>query len=900
MNNPKKVLIIGSGPIVIGQAAEFDYSGTQALLACREEGIKTIVVNSNPATIQTDREIADVIYIEPLTVPFLEKIIAKEKPDGLIVTVGGQTGLNLATELDRHGILKKFHVRVLGTDIEAIRLSEDRGKFRNLMESIGQPVLPSQAVTSISEGLDAVKTLGFPVLLRSAYNLGGTGSGIAYNHKELVEKMEQGLRTSLSHQVLIEKSVIGWGEFEYEVIRDDAGNKIIVCNMENMDPMGVHTGESIVVAPSQTLSDDDHQTLRTAAFEIVNALQIKGSCNVQFAFNDKTGEYYVIEVNPRLSRSSALASKATGYPIAKVATKIALGKKLPEIVNDITGKTAFFEPSLDYLVVKIPRWPYDKFPTLDKTIGVTMKSTGEIMAIGQTFEETMLKAIQSLEFKENFFEILQTLSKREIIDLLKVPNMQRLPAVFSAFHKNMTDEKISNLTQINPWFIAKLRNLSEHRASIRSDIRVFKMVDTCAGEFEALTPYFYSTHGIENEAQPLRGPKVIILGSGPIRIGQGIEFDYLTVHAVKALKEKGIKAIIINNNPETVSTDYSISDRLYFEPLTPEFVSKVIDNEKDGLLGIIPQFGGQTAINLVESLGANVKILGTDIEAIKDAEDRKKTAHIIRGLGLNMPKWQTASTKEGVMQKANSLRYPVLIRPSFVLGGEGMIIAKNQDELKLHVSRLSKDVFKKPILIDKFLEGALEIDVDFISDGKKTLSFILEQLEPAGIHSGDSSCMFPPKTLTMRQQERIREITHTISRAFNIVGIANIQYAVKNDKIYVLEINPRTSRTVPFLNKCLGISLAKLATDAMLGTPIPNLSLNRNGFVAIKSPVFSFEKLDGVSRTLGPLMKSTGEKMSIGKTLEEAILKIDTTEQSSKELQVYRLGSMGAPSNLPV
>ena len=869
-----KVLIIGSGPIVIGQAAEFDYSGTQACLAAKEEGVQTILVNSNPATIQTDPEIADLVYIEPLTVGSLEKIIAKEKPDGLIATVGGQTALNLAVKLDQKGILKKYQVKVLGTDITSIQLGEDRGKFKNCMEKINLPVPPSAVVKNVEDAQVFASQSGFPLVIRSAFNLGGTGSSIVKNLHELKKMVKNGLQTSIANEVLVEKSLIGWAELEYEIVRDNLGNIIMVCHMENIDPMGVHTGESIVVSPSQTLSDDDHQKLRAAAFSIVSALNIQGGCNIQFALNQKTGKYFVIEVNPRLSRSSALASKATGYPIARVATKIALGKSLPEITNDITGKTAFFEPALDYVVIKIPKWPDDKFTDMDTSIGITMKSTGEVMAIGRSFEEALLKAIDSFGIKEDFYTKYSLLPLSKIQKMLAFPNTQRLSAIFSAFSSGLSVSMIASLTKINPWFIHKMKNLYHNRENIKSDITVYKMVDTCAGEFKAITPYFYSTHGIENEATPLSGPKVIILGSGPIKIGQGIEFDYLTVHAIKALKEKGIKSIIINNNPETVSTDYAMSDRLYFEPLTKDFVLKVIDNEKDGLLGVLTQFGGQTAINLAEPLEeARVKILGTNSKSIELAEDREKTAKVINQLGYLMPEWTIARNKEELLEGAKKLGYSVLIRPSFVLAGEGMIIAKNIKEVTSYLSKLKASIFDNPVLIDTFLKNAKEIDLDFVSDGTHTASFILEQFEEAGIHSGDSSCVYPPQTLTVDEKGKIIEMAEKVSKAFGIVGIGNIQCALKGDKMYILEINPRASRTVPFLSKCIRFSLAKLATKIALGDSLPQSLPVKNGIVAIKRPVFSFDKLSGVSPILGPLMKSTGEVMFSAHSFQEVLEK---------------------------
>ncbi len=889
MKKIKTILVIGSGPIIIGQAAEFDYSGTQACLAAKEEGIKVVLVNSNPATIQTDHEIADIVYLEPLTPEFLEKILAKEKPDGLIATMGGQTALNLATELYQKGILKKYSVSMLGTGINAIQLAEDRGKFKKLMQQIGQPVLPSKVVKKISEALTFSSEVGFPLIIRSAFNLGGTGSSIIFNEFDLNEKIKKGLSVSLTGDVLVEKSILGWAEIEYEVIRDSIGNKIVVCNMENIDPMGIHTGESIVVAPSQMLSDKDYQTLRKAALEIVDALEIQGGCNIQFGLNQKTGEYFVIEVNPRLSRSSALASKATGYPIARVATKIALGKSLPNIVNPITGKTAFFEPALDYVVVKIPKWPDDKFPDMNKEIGITMKSTGEVMGIGRNFEEAFLKAVESLDSKEDIFKSLLQLPTEKIVELLTKPTTKRLSAIFSAFYHGIASEKISSLTNINLWFIDKMQKIYSQEEEIKNKINVYKMVDTCAGEFEALTPYFYSTHGSENEAESLPGPKVIILGSGPIKIGQGIEFDYLTVHAVLALREKGIKSIVINNNPETVSTDFSISDRLYLEPLTLEFVKKVIDNEKEGLLGVIPQFGGQTAINLAAALtNLGVKILGTSAAAIEKAEDRSQTAVTITNLGYKMPEHDVAYSKDNLFKKAKKLGFPLLIRPSFVLAGEGMVIAKSEEEINDYLAIAGEHVFIKPVLIDKFLENALEIDVDFISDGEKNISFILEQLEPAGIHSGDSSCVFPPQSLSKDLQNQLIQIADCIAKAFGIIGMGNLQCAIKNGQIYILEINPRASRTVPFLSKCLGISLAKLATKVIMGEKLPVKFPQHSDHVAIKTPVFSMEKLSGVSSTLGPLMRSTGERMGIGLDFNEAKLKA-FNKQVTQVIKIYPL-----------
>lgn len=864
MKKLKSVLVIGSGPIVIGQAAEFDYSGTQACLALKEEGVTSIVVNPNPATIQTDKEIADKVYLEPLTVESLAEIIKKEKPDGLIATVGGQTALNLATNLSKEGILKRYNVQVLGTDILSITLGEDRNKFAQKMKEIHQPVLPSLAVKTYLKASLFVKRIGFPVIIRSAYTLGGKGSSVAYNKNDFEEKVKNGLKMSPIGQVLIEKSVLGWGEFEYEMVRDSFGNSISVCSMENLNPMGVHTGESIVVAPVQTISDDNHQMLRSAAFKIIEALNIKGSCNVQFALNQHTGEYYVIEVNPRLSRSSALASKATGYPIAKVATKIALGYTLPEIRNEITGKTAFFEPSLDYLVIKIPRWPFDKFPALNQELGISMKSTGEVMAIARSFEEALQKAIDSLDMKEDIFISNKSLSRTKILEKLKLPTGGQLGLIIAAVKKGISVQQIHTTTGIHLWFLTKICKLVIEK-NHKKEKKVFKMFDTCSGEFAALTPYFYSTYGEENEAGSLVGPKVIILGSGPIRIGQGIEFDYMTVHTVKALKAAGIKSIIVNNNPETVSTDYSISDRLYFEPLTIEYVKHILKNEKKGLLGVITQFGGQTALNLtseIEKLG--VKVLGTSEHSIMEAEDRAVCSNELSRIGLNVPKWTSAKSKEEVLDKCLEIGFPLLLRPSYVLAGEGMIIAKNKKDVENYLSIVPENVFDNPLLIDQFIDNAKELDIDFISDSVNTKAFILEQVEPTGVHSGDSICIFPAQSLSKKLVYELEEITDTIAKKFGIIGLGNIQVAIHANKIFILEINPRASRTIPFLSKALGISLVSEAIKVLLGNPLSKESLHTipNGLIFTKKPVFSFDKLSDLDTTLGPVMKSTGEIMT--------------------------------------
>ena len=956
--NIRKVLIIGSGPIVIGQAAEFDYSGTQGCRTCRKEGVETILVNSNPATIQTDPEVADRVYIEPLTVDSLERIIAREQPDGIIANIGGQTGLNLATAIQKAGLLEKYGVRILGTSAESIRRGEDREEFANVLHEIGEPALPSRAVTDVQSALDFAGIIGYPVIVRAAFTLGGTGSGMAFTPDELRSQVADGLRSSLVGQVLIEKSVLGWGEFEYEVVRDKADNCIVVCTMENMDPMGVHTGESIVVAPQQTLSDDDHQKLRSAAIKVVRALGVEGGCNIQFAVDYQSGDYYVIEVNPRLSRSSALASKATGYPIAKVATRIALGYTLDEIRNDITGTSAAFEPTLDYVVVKIPRWPFDKFPGINRRIGVSMKSTGETMAIGRTFEEAMQKAVRSLDLKTMWLSPDPEYWTRErLVDTLEHPSDERLFAIYNALAQGMSIDEIHKHSNINRWFLAKVENIwkmeqqivAEAQASASSsfplsdrtlrrtkrmgfgdrqlarliargsgkpvsgmDVRahrlalnaaykaadgmsdsvlpgtkaVFKVVDTCAGEFAALTPYYYSTYEQENEATYLPGPKVIILGSGPIRIGQGIEFDYSTVHAVTALREQGIHSIIINNNPETVSTDYDISDRLYFEPLTLEEVLNVIDNEQDGLLGVIPQFGGQTAINLVHPLeAAGVQLLGTSAEAIDIAEDRAKSSAVITELGMPIPPWGAARTWGEARQMATSIGYPVLIRPSYVLGGRGMRLVYGPDDLNAYLAELfpgrSIDeidavVPEHPVLIDKFLQEAVEVDVDAVSDGQDVFSVVMEQIEEAGIHSGDSACVYPPQTLSPELIQGLEEYTRALAQRLNIIGLMNVQYAVKDNRIYVLEVNPRASRTVPFASKATGVPLANIATRVILGQKLANMELKpQHDLVSVKETVLPFKKLPGLDPVLKPEMQSTGEAMGIDKDFARAFYKAE-------------------------
>ncbi|ADP77105.1 carbamoyl-phosphate synthase large subunit [Methanothermus fervidus DSM 2088] len=908
------VLVIGSGPIQIGQAAEFDYSGSQACKSLREEGVKTILVNSNPATIQTDLEIADKIYLEPLTPKIVAKIIERENPDALLPTMGGQTALNVATKLSEMGALKD--IKVIGSSIETIQRVEDREMFANFMKKIGEPVPKYRAVNSVEEAFEAVEEIGFPVIVRPAYTLGGTGGGVAKNKKELEEVVSHGLKMSLVNQVLIDQSVIGWKEFEYEVMRDRKGTCITVCNMENVDPMGIHTGESIVVAPAQTLSDEDNQKLRSAALKIIDALGIEGGCNIQFALNPETGDYLVIEVNPRVSRSSALASKATGYPIAKIAAKIAIGLTLDEIQNDITKETpASFEPTLDYVVTKIPRWPFDKFREIDRRIGVQMKSTGEVMAIGRTIEESFHKAIRSLDIgKEGFYDTNVTEED------LKYPTDKRLFKIYSALKKGWSIEKIHKLTKIDKFFLYKILNIVKFekkltKKSIKdpkilrkakrmgfSDKKLaeicnvseryirklrrkygirpaYKIVDTCAAEFEAKTPYYYSTYDDVDEVEVSDKNKVLIIGSGPIRIGQGIEFDYCCVHAALALKNEGFETIMVNNNPETVSTDYDVSDKLYFEPLTAEDVLEIIEKEKPD--GVIVQFGGQSSINLAEDLEKEgVKILGTPYESIDKVEDRERFTKVLKKLGIPHPPYGIARSFKEAKKIAKKIGYPVLVRPSYVLGGRAMEIVYNDKELKEYIEEAVKVSPRHPILIDKFLEDAIEVDVDALSDGEDVfIAGIMEHIEEAGVHSGDSACVIPPQTLSKETIETIEEYTRKLALELKVVGLINIQYAVKNEngkpKVYVLEANPRASRTVPFVSKAIGISLAKIAAMLMVGKKLSDFNLKNRKLkhVAVKESVFPFVKLPGADVRLGPEMKSTGETMGIDKNFGLAYYK---------------------------
>jgi carbamoyl-phosphate synthase large subunit len=913
----KKVMVIGSGPIVIGQAAEFDYAGTQACKSLREEGIEVVLVNSNPATIMTDTEIADKVYIEPLTVEFADKIIAAERPQGLLPTLGGQTGLNLATKLAREGILDKYGVRLLGTPLEAIERAEDREEFRKTMQSIGEPIPDSRTVTSIEEARAFAKEIGFPVIVRPAYTLGGTGGGIAHDANELAEIALRGLRMSMIRQLLIERCVLGWKEVEYEVMRDSAGNCITVCNMENFDPMGVHTGDSIVIAPSQTLSDKQYQMLRTASLKVIRALGIEGGCNIQYALDTKSDAYYVIEVNPRVSRSSALASKATGYPIARVAAKIAVGLQLDEIPNAVTQKTlACFEPALDYVVVKIPRWPFDKFSLADRRVGTQMKATGEVMAIDRTFEAALLKAIRSLEIGAVAPRLpgISQWSDMRLEEQLRHPTDERIFAVFDAFRRGMMVSEIAALSNIDPWFLQRIRAIVDmereasadgnwlgrakrmgfgdyHAAELlgskEAEVRrrrrsvglnpCYKMVDTCAAEFEAATPYYYSSYEKEDDAPAKPGRKVVVIGAGPIRIGQGIEFDYCSVHAAWALREEGYESIIINNNPETVSTDFDTSDTLYFEPLTEEDVLNIIEREKPE--GVLVQVGGQTALNLAGALHAEgVTILGTTFESIDMAEDRNRFERLLRELEIPKPPGRAVTSTDEALTVAREIEFPVLVRPSYVLGGRAMEIVFAEQELLTYM-RLAVEVSPRhPVLVDKYVMGK-EVEVDAISDGKEVLiPGIMEHIERAGIHSGDSMAVYPPTGLTQNEKDTVVDHATRIARALDVRGIMNVQYVIENGTVYVLEVNPRASRTVPYLSKVTGIPMVNVATKLMLGKTLAELGYKgglypERPYYAVKAPVFSFAKLTEVDVTLGPEMKSTGEIMGIDPDFSRALYK---------------------------
>ncbi|MCI8615930.1 MAG: carbamoyl-phosphate synthase large subunit [Lachnospiraceae bacterium] len=919
--NVKRVMVIGSGPIVIGQAAEFDYAGTQACRSLKEEGVEVILVNSNPATIMTDKNIADKVYIEPLTARVLEQIIEKEKPDSILPTLGGQAGLNLGMELEESGFLALHGVKLLGTTASTIKKAEDRQEFKDTMEKIGEPCAASKVVESVEEGVAFTRIIGYPVVLRPAYTLGGSGGGIAHNQEELESILENGLRLSRVGQVLVERCIAGWKEIEYEVMRDSAGNCITVCNMENIDPVGVHTGDSIVVAPSQTLGDKEYQMLRTSALNIIDELQITGGCNVQFALHPTSFEYCVIEVNPRVSRSSALASKATGYPIAKVAAKIALGYTLDEIKNAITGKTyASFEPAIDYCVVKLPRLPFDKFITAKRTLTTQMKATGEVMSICDNFEGALMKAIRSLEqHVESLLSYdFSELSLKELEERLKVVDDQRIYVIAQALRKGMDYDTIHNITMIDHWFIDKLAVLVEMEKALKQGpltvdllkeakriefpdsvissltgiaeeeikkmrydngiVAAYKMVDTCAAEFEAGTPYYYSVYGSENEAAPTNPPKkVLVLGSGPIRIGQGIEFDYCSVHATWAFSKAGYETIIINNNPETVSTDFDIADKLYFEPLTPEDVESIVNIEKPD--GAVVQFGGQTAIKLTESLmKMGVPILGTKAEDVDAAEDRELFDKILEQTGIPRAAGGTVFTAREAKAVAGKLGYPVLVRPSYVLGGQGMQIAISDEEIEEFMNIINRIAQDHPILVDKYLEGK-EIEVDAVCDGTDILiPGIMEHIERTGVHSGDSISVYPAFTISDGVKEKLTEYTKRLARALHVKGLINIQFIAIDEDVYVIEVNPRSSRTVPYISKVTGIPIVDLATEVMIGKTIRELGYEPGlypeaDYFAIKMPVFSFEKIRGAEISLGPEMKSTGECLGIGKTFNEALYK---------------------------
>ncbi len=919
--NVKKVLVIGSGPIVIGQAAEFDYAGTQACRSLKEEGIEVVLVNSNPATIMTDRDIADRVYIEPLTVRVLEQLIEKEKPDSILPTLGGQAGLNLGMELEESGFLKAHHVTLLGTTAATIRKAEDRQAFKDTMEKIGEPCAASKVVEDIEDGIAFVGQIGYPVVLRPAYTLGGSGGGIAHNQAQLEEILANGLRLSRVGQVLVERCIAGWKEIEYEVMRDSAGNCITVCNMENIDPVGVHTGDSIVVAPSQTLGDKEYQMLRSSALNIISELQITGGCNVQFALHPTSFEYCVIEVNPRVSRSSALASKATGYPIAKVAAKIALGYTLDEIQNSITGKTcAGFEPALDYCVVKLPRLPFDKFITAKRTLTTQMKATGEVMSICQNFEGALMKAIRSLEQHVDCLLSydFSALSAEELKERLKIVDDQRIYVIAEALRKGIGYETIHAITMIDIWFIDKLASLVEMEDALRRGpltaellreakrmefpdsvisrltgmpecdvkqmrydngiVAAFKMVDTCAAEFEAATPYYYSCFGSENEAEGAsENKKVLVLGSGPIRIGQGIEFDYCSVHATWAFSRAGYETIIINNNPETVSTDFDIADKLYFEPLTPEDVENIVNLEKPD--GAVVQFGGQTAIKLTESLmKMGVPIFGTKAEDVDAAEDRELFDRILEETGIPRAAGGTVYTAQEAKEVANRLGYPVLVRPSYVLGGQGMQIAINDAEIEEFMEIINRIAQDHPILVDKYLQGK-EIEVDAVCDGTDILiPGIMEHIERTGVHSGDSISVYPAHTIDQKVKETIAEYTKRLAKALHVKGLINIQFIAIGEEVYVIEVNPRSSRTVPYISKVTGIPIVDLAAQVMIGKKIRELGYEPGlqkeaDYYAIKMPVFSFEKIRGAEISLGPEMKSTGECLGIARTFQEALYK---------------------------
>lgn len=920
----KKVLVIGSGPIVIGQAAEFDYAGTQACRSLKEEGLEVVLINSNPATIMTDKNIADRVYIEPLTVDVVKQLIRKEKPDSLLPTLGGQAALNIAMELEESGFLKETNTRLIGTTSLTIKKAEDRLEFKNTMEKIGEPIAASEVVETVEAAIAFTNAIGYPVVIRPAYTLGGSGGGIAHNEEELTEICSNGLRLSRVGQCLIERCIAGWKEIEYEVMRDSNGNCITVCNMENIDPVGVHTGDSIVVAPSQTLADKEYQMLRTSALNIITELNITGGCNVQYALHPETFEYCVIEVNPRVSRSSALASKATGYPIAKVAAKIALGYTLDEIKNAITHKTyASFEPALDYCVVKIPRLPFDKFIKAKRTLTTQMKATGEVMSICTNFEGALMKALRSLEQHIDSLDThrYESRSKEELLERIQIVDDRRIFIIAELLRKGATHDEIHEVTKIDKWFIDKIAILVEMEKALKTakeltpellleakrlefpdkligeymgmtereikelrnemDIHAtFKMVDTCAAEFEAATPYYYSCFGKDSECEVNTAgtkKKIMVLGSGPIRIGQGIEFDFCSVHSVWSLSKAGYETIIVNNNPETVSTDFDVADKLYFEPLTPEDVENIVDIEKPD--GAVVQFGGQTAIKLTEALlKMGVPILGTSAEDVDAAEDRELFDEILEKCNIPRPAGKTVFTTEEALEAANELGYPVLVRPSYVLGGQGMQIAINDDDIREFMSIINRHVQEHPILVDKYLMGK-EVEVDAVCDGEDILiPGIMEHVERAGIHSGDSISVYPCQNISEKMQEVLVDYTEKLARSLHVVGLINIQFIVYNEEVYVIEVNPRSSRTVPYISKVTGIPIVDLASQVILGAKIKELGYEpglakKSDYIAIKMPVFSFEKLRGAEISLGPEMKSTGECLGISKNFNEALCK---------------------------
>lgn len=920
LQNIKKVLVIGSGPIIIGQAAEFDYAGTQACRSLKEEGLEVVLVNSNPATIMTDVHIADRVYIEPVNVEFLESVIKRERPDSLLATLGGQVGLNLAIDLEEKGILREYNVQLLGTQIYSIKRAEDRELFKETMEKINQPIPESAIVETMAAAKEFARKVGFPLIVRPAYTLGGTGGGIAESEDELDEIVNKGLKYSLIGQALIERSVAGWKEIEFEVLRDAADNCITVCSMENLDPVGVHTGDSIVAAPAQTLSDREVQLLRQASIDIVRELGVRGGCNVQLALDPNSERYYVIEVNPRVSRSSALASKATGYPIAKVSSKIAIGYNLDEIQNAVTKKTtACFEPSIDYVVLKFPRWPFDKFVTADRTLGTQMKATGEVMAIERTLEAAMLKAIRSLEIGLTHLEMpeLKELSDEEIRARISKIDDERIFVVAEALRRGVSLEEIHEITMIDRWFLQKILNIVKMETVLKTEpmtkeimrkakrmgfadvvigeyigkqmmevramrkdwgiIPTYKMVDTCAAEFEAETPYYYSTYAVEDEVRVSDKKKVAVLGSGPIRIGQGVEFDYCSVHSVWALKELGYETIIINNNPETVSTDFDTSDRLYFEPLTVEDVLNILDKEQPE--GVIVQFGGQTAINLAGPLAdAGVKILGSSVDSIDRAEDRERFEQLLTNCNIPRPKGHTVFDTTGALKAAADVGYPVMVRPSYVLGGRAMEIVYNDEELKHYMSSAVKASREHPVLVDHYLQGT-EVEVDAICDGNEVLiPGIMEHIERAGVHSGDSIAVYPPRNLSESVIKTIIDYTNRMALGLEVKGMINIQYIVRNNEVYVIEVNPRSSRTVPFLSKVTNVPMINVATKAAMGHSLreqgykPGLGFFPD-YYAVKAPVFSFNKMSNVDITLGPEMKSTGEVMCVDYQYSRALYK---------------------------